>query len=238
MKTTFDQTTFSELLKRAIGSRMQKDFAAMIGITPAHLSRILHHRFDTPPSVETLRKIATNAENGVTYHDLLKVCGYISENEATGEISLPIEATPSNKFVKATILTALESHNFTWEITTETVDSISCDLAVRINNEDRFLWYFKFLSQKSEELIRKQFSSNYLSLLFQNFKTTDKLSLVTCSRKEYEIYTTSLPVNLNMNLSIILINESQLDIQEERLLARALPYKNAIDQYFLDKMTQ
>lgn len=238
MKTTFDRETFSELLKKAIGSRMQKDFASTIGISPAHLSRILNHRFNTPPSIETLKKIATHAENGVSYQDLLTACGYISDGESVGEITLPTESTPANKFVKATILTALESHNFSWELTNEPDDNLHYDLTIRINKEDRLKWYFKFLTQKSEEQMKKQFSSNYLSLLFQTFKDTDKLSLVTCSRKEFELYTTNLPANLNMNLSIILINESELDIQEERLLARAIPYKQALDHYFFNNLSQ
>ena len=235
MKKPFNQLQFSILLKKAIGSRKQKDFAETIGITPAHLSRILNHKFETPPSAETLSKIAAHAENHVTFRDLLEACGYVGETEPDIEYSLLIEDAPSYKFVKATILTALESHNFSWELTTETADTIACDLAVRINNEERLQWYFKFLSQKNEEQMKKQLSNHYLSLLFQNFKDTDKLSFVTCSRKEFELYTTHLPVNLNMNLSIILINESQLDIQEERMLARAIPYKNALNQYFLDK---
>lgn len=234
MKTMFNPTTFSEILKKAIGSRKQNEFAATIGISSAHLSRILRQKFTTPPSVETLKKIAANAENNVTYHELLEICGYISESETTAELSLPAEATPSNKFVKATILTALEAHDFTWELTNDSELS-TYDLAVQIKNEDHFHWYFKFLSQKSEEQMRKQLSSNYLSLLFQRQNTDDKLSLVTCSRKEFEIYLDKLPENLNMNLSIILANESQLEIQEERWLARALPYKKAMEQYVLSR---
>ena len=234
MKTTFDQTTFSNLLKKAIGSRMQKEFASTIGISSAHLSRILIHRFDTPPSVETLKKIAANAENNVTYQELLSVCGYISESETYTDFSLPAEAAPSNKFVKATILTALEANDFSWELANDNED-LYCDLAIRSSTEDRLKWYFKFLSQKSEDQMRKQLSGNYLNLLFRKMENTEKLSFVTCSRTEFEIYLDEPPVNLNMNLSIILVNESQLDIQEERWLSRALPYKNAIEQLLLSK---
>lgn len=234
MKNTFDQSKFSILLKKAIGTRKQKDFADTIGITPAHLSRILNHKFNTPPSVETLRKIASNAENNVTYQDLLEVCGYVGESKATIEYSLPVEAAPSYKFVKATILTALEAHGFSYELTSVN-ENTPYDLAIRINNPEQLQWVFKFLSQRSEEQIRKQLSGNYLELLFQKTTPSDKLSFVTCSRREYEIYLDKLPENLNMNLSVILINETELDIQEERWLARALPYKNAIDNLLLSK---
>lgn len=234
MKNTFDQSTFSVLLKKAIGSRKQKDFASTIGISSAHLSRILNHRYDTPPSVDTLKKIAANAENNVTYHELLEVCGYISESDSITEFSLPELPATSNKFVKATILTALEAHGFSWELIHNAEDS-QYDLAIRISDEDRLQWFFQFLSQKSEDQMRKALSGNYLKLLFQKMETSDKLSFVTCSRKEFEIYLDKLPENLNMNLSIILVNEAELDIQEERWLARALPYKTAIEQLLLSK---
>lgn len=234
MKNMFDQSTFSDLLKKAIGSRKQKEFASEIGISPAHLSRILNHRFDTPPSIDTLKKIAASAENNISYQELLEACGYISEDETFIDFSLPIEAAPSNKFVKATILTALESRNFSWELTNATEDS-PYDLSVRINASERLQWYFRFLSQKSEDQMRKQLSQNYLNLLFQKMENTDKLSFVTCSRREFEIYLDKLPESLNMNLSIILVNEAQLEIQEERFLARAIPYKNATEHLLLSK---
>lgn len=234
MKTTFNQSTFSILLKKAIGSRQQKVFADIIGISPAHLSRILNHKYDTPPSIDTIKKIASNAENNVTYHELLEACGYISESESAAEYTLPVDTIPSNKFVKATILTALEAYGFSYELLPST-ESSQYDLAIRINNADRLQWFFQFLSQKSEEQMRKQLSGNYLKLLFQKAEASDKLSFVTCSRKEYGIYLDKLPENLNRNVSIILVNEAELDIQEERWLARALPYKNAIDKLLLSK---
>lgn len=233
MKNTFDQARLSQLLKKAIGSRMQKDFADTIGISPAHLSRIINHKFDTPPSVETLKRIAANAENNITYQELLSACGYIGESDFA-EITLPHESLPASKFVKATILTALEANDYSFELLS--LPEVShYDLAVRINTAEHLTWYFQFLTQKSEEQIRRAFSANYLRLLFEKAEPTDKLSFVTCSRTEYEIYLDKLPENLNRNLSIILVNESQLDIQEEQVLARTIPYKNAVEQLLLSK---
>ena len=83
--------------------------------------------------------------------------------------------------------------------------------------------------------MRRQLSGNYLELLFQKSESSQKVSFVTCSRKEYEIYLDKLPESLNRNLSIILVNEAELDIQEERWLSRALPYKKAIDNLLLSK---
>ena len=234
MKNMFNQLQFSILLKKAIGSRMQKDFAETIGITPAHLSRILNHKFNTPPSVDTLKKIAANAENNVTYRELMEVCGYVGDNTSDIEYTLPAEPASSYKFVKATILTALESGGLAYEIVSPNEDS-PYDLAIRINNPERLEWFFKFLSQKAEDQMRRQLSGNYLELLFQKSESSQKVSFVTCSRKEYEIYLDKLPESLNRNLSIILVNEAELDIQEERWLSRALPYKKAIDNLLLSK---
>lgn len=234
MKKAFDQITFSELLKKAIGSRKQKDFAGLVGISSAHLSRIINRRFDTPPSIDTLKKIATYAENGVTYQDLLETCGYIGDSESNIDFSLPPENAPSNKFVKATILTALESRGFSWELINEPEDS-QYDLTIRIRPEEHLRWHFKFLSQKNEDQIRKQFSNNYLKLIFQKINVTDKLSFVTCSQKEFDMYVEQLPISLNVNLSIILVDESQLDIQKEYWLSKATLSENAIEQLLLSQ---
>lgn len=234
MKKSFDQTTFSKLLTDAIGTRRKKDFAALIGISAEHLSRIINQKFSTPPSIDTLKKIATHADNNVTYQELLEACGYISEKDALSDFTLPIEPVLSNKFVKAALLTGLESLGPSWEVI-NTPNNMPYDLSIRINGEERLKWYFKFLAQKTDDQIKKQFSNNYLELLFNKMNPSDKLSFVTCSRKEFDIYLDRLPENLNANLSILLINESQLEIQEEQWLARALPYKNEIEQLMLSK---
>jgi len=234
MKNTFDQTTFSKLLMEAIGSRRKKDFASLIGISAEHLSRISNKKYSTPPSIDTLKKIATYAENNVTYQELLEACGYISEKDALSDFTLPIESVTSNRFVKATLLTALESLGTTWEVINAS-DATPYDLIIRINGEETLQWYFRFLSQKTDDQMKKQLSNNYLEVLFNKMKSSDKLSFVTCSRKEFDIYLDRLPENLNANISILLINESQLEIQEEHWLARALPYKNAIEKLLLSK---
>lgn len=234
MKNTFDQTTFSKLLANAIGSRRKKDFASLIGISAEHLSRIINQKYSTPPSIDTLKKIATYADNNVTYQELLEACGYISEKDALSDFTLPIESVTSSRFVKATLLTALESLGISWEIANE-AENTPYDLTIRINGDKRLRWYFKFLAQKTDEQIRKQLTNNYMEVLFNKLESSDKLSFVTCSRKEFEIYLNKIPRNLNVNLSILLINESHLEIQEEKWLTKALPYQNAIEQLLLSK---
>lgn len=224
MNMKFDKQVFAQLLKRAIGSRQQKDFAALIKLSPAHLSRMINQKYETPPSVETLQKIASHAENGVTYHELLSICGYIGTQDDL--YTLPQSSVPASPFMTATILSGLDQLKIPW---TSESDSSTChsDLTIALQNETSSRWYFKFLSQP-EELIQKQFNGNYLELLFLNLRPEDKYSFVTNSPQEYALYRKHLPVNLNLNLSILLIDEMHLQIQEEAWLCQRTPKVPAI----------
>ena len=58
MTSNFDKTAFASLLKKAIGTRKQAEFAEAAGISKEHLSRFINQRLDAAPSAETLNRIA------------------------------------------------------------------------------------------------------------------------------------------------------------------------------------
>ena len=73
----YDKNAYAELLRKAMGSgRSQRDFAKDAGISIPHMNKMLNGRFDAAPNKSTLRKIAKVAQGGVTFTELLKVCGY------------------------------------------------------------------------------------------------------------------------------------------------------------------
>lgn len=72
---TFRIAQFREMLVKAIGSVSKSAFAAKVGITPQHLSRLLNKDDISRPTTETLIKIA-GASEGISAKDLFRVCGY------------------------------------------------------------------------------------------------------------------------------------------------------------------
>ena len=68
-----DRDSFRELLLKAIGPRTQKSFAAMCGMTPQYLNRLMHSD-SIVPTLDTLTRIASHAYGGVTLYALCRAC--------------------------------------------------------------------------------------------------------------------------------------------------------------------
>lgn len=219
MKENYNQAEFSQLLRISIGNKKKKDFAALIGISPEYLSRLLSGKSPNLPSRDLLKSIARNTAGEVTYSQLLEACGYTGRNEST--IDLTVAPSEIPKYMKATILTALETLSIPWTLESNDLSSPACDLAIAFTSDSVRKWYFRFLASIPDSHIQTHLEKSYLSLIFQSIKTDDKYSLVTCSKAEYQLFLNELPINLNVNLSIILIDEAHLEIQEESWLSRA-----------------
>ena len=71
----FNQKKFRELLKKGIGLRTQKEFAAQAGMSPATINRMLNEDVIARPKIKTLEAL-TNHMHNVTYSELMDACGY------------------------------------------------------------------------------------------------------------------------------------------------------------------
>lgn len=231
MKRNYDQAAFSQLLRISIGGRKKKDFAALINISPEYLSRLINGKSPNPPSNDLLKTIVRNAVGGVTYSQLLEACGYTDRNESS--LDLTMAASETTKYMKATILTALEALSIPWTLENNITSFPVCDLAITFTSSPAHKWYFRFLASVSDSQIQAHLEESYLSLLFQSIKADNKYSLVTCSKAEYQLFLNKLPINLNVNLSIILIDGTHLEIQEESWLSRAIGTNASIEQLHL-----
>lgn len=227
MKENYDQAVFSQLLKIAIGARKKKEFAALIGISPEYLSRLINGKSQNAPSNDLLKAITRNAAGNITYSQLLEACGYSGKNEST--IDLAVTASETQKYMKATILTALEALSIPWTLECNASSAPAYDLAIALTSETVRKWYFRFLASVPDSQVQTHLSESYLSLIFQSIKADDKYSLVTCSKTEYQLFLNELPVNLNVNLSIILIDGAHLEIQEESWLSKAIGANASIE---------
>lgn len=97
---------FRNLLITAIGDRSQAEFAKRSGISPEHISRMLNNSYINRPSLSTLRKIAGNANGGITLDELKSACGY---EESTSKIR---ENETGEEFIERVRVKALERASY------------------------------------------------------------------------------------------------------------------------------
>ena len=85
----YDPQEFAALLQRAVGNTKKKEFASLIDVSPEYLSRILNAKLANPPSISKIQSIAQNANNGVTYAQLLSAAGYAAQDETDPALAIP-----------------------------------------------------------------------------------------------------------------------------------------------------
>lgn len=81
----FDKTKFAELLLIAKGDRSINQYAQQSRITAAHISRLSRSLLDSPPTPQTIKKLADHAYNNITYEDMMAAAGYIPSEDVINE---------------------------------------------------------------------------------------------------------------------------------------------------------
>jgi transcriptional regulator with XRE-family HTH domain len=76
--STFDRVKFAQVLDEAKGNRSINQFGIACKVDPGYLSRLLRGLLKNPPSPAILQKIATQADNGISYQDLMQAAGFWS----------------------------------------------------------------------------------------------------------------------------------------------------------------
>lgn len=212
----FDKDALSRLIRLAVGNRSQLEFSQLISLSAPHLSRLVRGRVESPPTVATLKKIASHAENGITYQALLDACGYsLPENWKGTSAEHPKKDC---RFLRATILSALEALPVSWTIKPIEAQA-SYDLSVSFPRKDPSCsvpcWYFYFLAPQEEPELWREI---YMKLLYLPVKPEDKCSFITDSRELYQQLLQDPPLNLSLALSILLIDSKALVVLDEQWL--------------------
>lgn len=219
MNQLYNKKEFAALVLRAVGNTKKKEFASLIDVSPEYFSRILNSKLANPPSIQKIQLIASHASNGVTYAQLLTAAGYASSSmEDTATLDAPDMLTETvKKFMQGTILTALSSLGQPFTLEQENKDT-NYHMSVSFSAGAVTKWHFIFLYNATTELMNSQLNSLYSHLIFENVTETEKISFVTGSKEEFDLYLEKIPANLNLNLSVILIDEKALTIQKESWL--------------------
>ena len=218
MNQLYNKQEFAALVLRAVGNTKKKEFASLIDVSPEYFSRILNSKLANPPSIQVIQQIANHASNAVSYAQLLTAAGYASSMDDTATLEAPDTLTDTvRKFMQGTILTALSALGVPFTMEQEKKDT-GFHVSVSFATGSVTKWHFIFLYNATKELMSNQLNALYSRLIFDNITETEKISFVTSSKEEFDLYLDKIPTNLNLNLSVILIDEKSLSVQKENWL--------------------
>lgn len=218
MNQLYNKQEFAALVLRAVGNTKKKEFASLIDVSPEYFSRILNSKLANPPSIQVIQQIANHASNAVSYAQLLTAAGYASSMDDTATLEAPDTLTDTvRKFMQGTILTALSALGVPFTMEQEKKDT-GFHVSVSFATGSVTKWHFIFLYNATKELMSSQLNALYSRLIFDNITETEKISFVTSSKEEFDLYLDKIPTNLNLNLSAILIDEKSLSVQKENWL--------------------
>ncbi|MBE6678000.1 MAG: hypothetical protein E7597_04310 [Ruminococcaceae bacterium] len=82
----YSKKLFAILLDIAKGKRDLKEYAAESGISHVQLKKFSLCKQNGPPTPKLLAKLASVAQNGITYEDFLSICGYREDEVLTSRI--------------------------------------------------------------------------------------------------------------------------------------------------------
>lgn len=78
----FDKQAFSDILSKIYNQYFnQRDFAKKANVNRTYISKYINKKLDVPPSAKILRRLANASKGLTTYENLMKICGYLEENE-------------------------------------------------------------------------------------------------------------------------------------------------------------
>lgn len=208
MNGQFDKSALSILLKRALGNRTQKSFAEDIQISKEHLSRLVTQKRETPPTIDTLTKIALNSQNRVSVRELLSACGYDPNT-----VAVP---AAFNHMMEA-ILLALA--HFPHAFSKHSYDSTDFyQMILDFSDGPIHRWYFHFLPDNTFAAANHELATNLLYLISKEMESNSKVSFVTSIPLLFQYYIEHRPYNLDLNFSLILVNEHNLTVSKETIL--------------------
>lgn len=224
MDNQFDKSALSMLIKKALGNRTQKSFAQDAQLSKEHLSRLITKKRDTPPTVDTLVKIASNSQSRVSLQELIFACGY-DPNKIT------VPATVSHMIDALTHALSGFPYKFSF-LPCNSTDFYQ--MILQFTDGPVHRWYFHFLQKTTFSTIDHELETNLLQLISKKTASEDKISFVTSIPLVFQYYMEHRPYNLDMNLSFILVNEHAPTVSKETLLQTSnLLSDNILNNYTL-----
>ncbi|MGH4137712.1 hypothetical protein [Clostridium sp.] len=209
----FNTVTFALLLEKAKGDRSITQYANKIGVSAAHISRLLRKLVKSPPAPDTINKFASDAYNGVTYSELMLAAGHI--NDEAEEISTDddkIQTAENKKKIFQAIITDLYTRDIEFSLN-KTINA-PADLMLEISNWEYLKWYIKIVSYVNPLTIYNV----YGKISCMEVTSDIKISIAVGNINEFDLFVNNPPKSLGTNLYVMLVDLShEKIIKEEKL---------------------
>lgn len=216
----FDKKLFADLLKTALGSRSQTEFAKDAGVSVAYLCKYINQNFDAPPTPSTLKKLANASANGVRYKELLLYAGY--DPDKFDDIVSTASIVPDNsKAFFATIISSLNTLSIRWNIDKQEERKFS-KLSISLPEYPITTWLFTYHPAACFEPLTPD---KFTEIIFYYGSSTaalnenNKISYVTDSETMYLTLKSFPSSNIPCLASIILIDPATLNVIKEEYIA-------------------
>ena len=217
----FDPQAFSKLLEKLIGDRKVQDFASEAGISRYQVSRRLAASLSSVPRKSMLRVFASHAMNGVTYEELLSCCGYDPDPNPPASAALGNNA----RVAKAAVLASINDLLLPVKLSSGD-PAVPCDFELIIGTDPEASWAFSCLpSDLSFTAVQRTMDQTFQLLMFARLKAYAKYSFLTANRQTFESCLEHAPINLNVNVSVILYSPSELKVIGEAMLSKSTSSK-------------
>jgi hypothetical protein len=211
--SNFDTISFSILLEKAKGDRSINQYANTIGVSAAHISRLLRKLIKAPPAPETINKFSSGAYNGVTYSELMLAAGHINDDtEETSTENKRIQNIENKRKFFQVIMSDLYTRDFDWSLNKTTEGTF--DIMLEIINWEYSKWYIQIKSFVNSRTIYNVYGQIACTKIPQD----TKISMAVGSKSEFDFFVNTPPKSLCANLYIMLVDlNSGRIIKEEKL---------------------
>ncbi len=236
----FNIDKFSELLQKAKGGRSQSEFAINCNVSLAYLNRYIKKKNSRPPMPTTIKKIAAVAANNISYEELLNAAGYDPEKYLEFSPATPIVTGTLNssnmvlhKIAYSTVLNALSQTELSWKL--DKTDNSIKTFSISIDDEAVNRWYFSTHLSHTPSGMKIIPSIYYMYLFNSDADINSKYSIVTNDEDLVNFLCANPPYILNVLVSVILIDDSDLSVIREEYLNSSASYKEEdLDKLRLD----
>lgn len=103
----FDKKKFSTVLRTILEYYDNTtELANISNVNRTYISKLLNEKLSSPPTPKILKKLSENSKGVTTYEELMKTCGYISNDKTIRKISNSLSAQPNDNFFTVPLLTS------------------------------------------------------------------------------------------------------------------------------------
>ena len=211
MENAFNPQEFAALLKKLVGPRKAQDVASLAGISKFQLSRRLAGTLDAPPRKKTLRLLANCAARSK------RRPRWAAESSASSS-----SYGKQVKIARACLLSAISDRSLPVRPSKDSPKA-SCDFELLVGSNPEVTWMVSCLTSDMPQLSAEQTYDDHLQeLMYARLAAYAKYSFLTDSKRIFDACVRKAPVNLNVNVSVILCSLEDLEVACEQMLSRCI----------------